>query len=273
MKFAVNVPNFGDFADPRRMAELAAVAERSGWDGFFVWDHIYVFPGNPVGDPWVQLAAVADATERITIGTMVTPLPRRRPWVVARQAVSIDQLSNGRFVLGVGIGHPPREEFGLFGEVVDARLRGAMLDEAIDIMVGLWAGEEFTYRGEHYQVGPVTFAPRPVQHPRIPIWVAGMWPNRRPFRRAARFEGVFPIKWSGDEIVAMGADDWTAVTDYVRSHRRTNEPFILTGYYLGGGSAELAMLERVGMDWVQVGSEPGESYDDFLAWVAKGPPT
>ena len=88
------------------MAELARVAERSGWDGFFVWDHIYFFAGNPVGDPWVQLAAVADATERLRIGTMVTPLPRRRPWVVARQAVTLDRLSDGRFVLGVGIGFP-----------------------------------------------------------------------------------------------------------------------------------------------------------------------
>lgn len=272
MKFAIYIPNFGEFADPRRMSELAAVAERSGWDGFFVWDHILVASGTVVGDPWIQLAAVADATSEMRIGTMVTPLPRRRPWVVARQAVSLDQLSDGRFVLGVGIGFPPRAEFGMFGEPIDARVRGDMLDEALDIIVGLWSGEEYAHDGEHYQLAPMTFRPTPVQQPRIPIWVAGTWPHRRPFRRAARFEGVFPLKDDGGDIGMLSAEDWGEVLGFVSDQRPDGGPFAVSGVYAGGGHEELAMLESAGVDWVHIGSEPGSSYDDFLMWIGKGPP-
>lgn len=273
MRFAVNVPNFGDFADPRRTAELAAVAERAGWDGFFVWDHMYVFPGNVVGDPWIQLAAVADATESVTIGTMVTPLPRRRPWVVARQAVSLDQLSNGRFVLGVGIGYPPREEFEMFGEVVDAPTRGDMLDEALDIIVGLWSGEEFSHVGEHFELEPVTFRPTPVQHPRIPIWVAGMWPNKRPFRRAARYEGVFPISIVTGEMGPMSGTELGEMHSFMEQHRPVNTPYETSVYYFGGGSGELAEFRDGSVDWVHVGGSPESTYDDVLAMVVSGPPT
>lgn len=272
MRFGVNVPNFGEFADPRRMAELSVVAERSGWDGFFVWDHMYVFPGNVVGDPWIQLAAVADATERLVIGTMVTPLPRRRPWVVARQAVSLDQLSGGRFVLGVGIGYPPREEFEMFGEVVDPVVRGDMLDEALDVIVGLWSGEAFTYDGDHYRLESMTFNPVPVQRPRIPIWVAGMWPNKRPFRRAARYEGVFPINISSGDMGPMTSGDLAAMHDFVRSHRPVNTPYQTSVYYFGGGADELAGLEQAGVDWVHVSGPRGSTYHDIVAMVASGPP-
>lgn len=267
MQFAVNVPNFGEYADPRTMAELAATAERSGWDGFFVWDHMMWFSGNVVGDPWVQLAAVADATSTIKLGPMVTPLPRRRPWVVARQAVSLDQLCEGRLILGVGIGFPPDTEFGLFGEVVDAKTRGDMLDEALEIIVGLWSGEEYVHEGTHYSLGPMTFLPRPVQHPRIPIWVAGFWPNKRPFRRAARFDGVFPIK-SGEGMDAMSSDDWSAMHAFIREHRPTNAPYETSSFHSG----TVTDLAEAGVDWVHVGSQEGTSYDDFLARVAAGPP-
>src|SRR5690606_38855182 len=114
MRFAVNLPNFGTFSNPRFMVDLGRIAEEAGWDGFFVWDHIVVGDGMPVADPWVLLGAVAGETERILIGTMVTPVPRRRPWVLARQATTIDHLSDGRLVLGVGIGFPPDIEFGTF---------------------------------------------------------------------------------------------------------------------------------------------------------------
>ncbi|MGB5732309.1 MAG: LLM class flavin-dependent oxidoreductase, partial [Acidimicrobiia bacterium] len=193
MKYAFNIPNFGSYADAAAVADLAAVAEQSGWDGFVVWDHIVIADGMPVGDPWVILTAVAMKTERIMIGPMVTPLPRRRPWVVARQTVTLDHLSGGRLVLGVGIGVPPEEEFGTFGEPTSVRERAERLDEALDVITGMWSGEPFSYDGTHYQVKETTFMPRPLQQPRIPIWVAGTWPNKGPFRRAARFEGVYPL--------------------------------------------------------------------------------
>jgi alkanesulfonate monooxygenase SsuD/methylene tetrahydromethanopterin reductase-like flavin-dependent oxidoreductase (luciferase family) len=162
VRYAISIPNFGEWADPRTMVELAREAEAAGWDGFFLWDHIrFSTSPLPVQDPWVLLAAIATVTERMTIGPMVTPLPRRRPWVVARQAVSLDHLSNGRVLLGVGIGEPVDVELTAFGEQGDRTVRAAMLDEALSIIAGLWSGEEFSFNGDHYQLAPMTFLPRP----------------------------------------------------------------------------------------------------------------
>lgn len=191
MKFGIYLPNFGPFGDARVLAGLAQDAERSGWDGFFIWDHIAGM-GLPMVDTWVALAAIALNTHRIRIGTTVTPLPRRRPWKVARETVSIDRLSEGRLILGVGIGGG-EWEWGDLGEQTDLKERGAMLDEALSILVGLWNGEPFKYDGQYFHVKDTQFLPRPVQSPRIPIWVGGFWPNKAPFRRAARWDGVFPL--------------------------------------------------------------------------------
>jgi alkanesulfonate monooxygenase SsuD/methylene tetrahydromethanopterin reductase-like flavin-dependent oxidoreductase (luciferase family) len=194
LRYAISIPNFGEWADPRTLVGLARGAEASGWDGFFLWDHIrFSATPLPVQDPWVLLAAIATVTERMTIGPMVTPLPRRRPWVVARQAVSLDHLSGGRAMLGVGIGEPIDVELTAFGEEDDVKVRAAMLDEALAILDGLWSGEEFSFTGAHYQLAPMTFLPRPVQQPRIPIIVAGTWPNRGPIRRAVRWDGMHPM--------------------------------------------------------------------------------
>jgi alkanesulfonate monooxygenase SsuD/methylene tetrahydromethanopterin reductase-like flavin-dependent oxidoreductase (luciferase family) len=201
MRYAISTPNFGDWADPRTMVSLARDAETSGWDGFFLWDHIrFSATPVPVQDPWVLLTAIATSTERVVIGPMVTPLPRRRPWVVARQAASIDHLSNGRMLLGVGLGEPRDVELGAFGEPTELKVLAARLDEGLAILDGLWSGEEFSFSGEHYQLAPMTFLPRPVQRPRIPIIVAGYWPNRGPIRRAARWDGMnalFPPQTEG----------------------------------------------------------------------------
>lgn len=224
VRFAVNVPNFGDYADARLIRSLAADAEASGWDGFFVWDHIVAWDANPVGDVWVHLAAAATATERIRLGPMVAALPRRRPWVVARQAVALDRLSGGRVTLGVGLGEPPGEEFAVFGEETDPRVRAAKLDEGLAVMTGMWTGEPFSFEGEHYRVEERTFLPRPAQEPRLPIWVAGAWPNRRPFRRAARFEGVAALALRDGELAPPSPDDVRALVGYVAEHRGSAEP-------------------------------------------------
>ena len=152
MKYGIDIPNFGYWADPRHVAEFAREIEEAGWDGLSIWDHLLLWPGNVVGDPWIALAAAAATTDRISLMMMVTPLPRRRPWKVAREANSLDQLSSGRFILGVGIGYPPEEEFGAFGEPTDDRLRADMLDEGLDVITGLWGGEPFSYEGDHYQL-------------------------------------------------------------------------------------------------------------------------
>lgn len=203
MRFALDVPNLGDFGDVRAIAEVAAAADACGWDGFFIWDHIAptFIPGPlpPAADTTVALTAIALATSRCRFGALVTPLPRRRPQKLARELASLDVLSGGRLVLGVGIGYPP-DEYTLFGEDGDARRRGDALDASLDALTRLWAGE------------PVAFLPRPVQQPRIPVWVAAMVPgNTRPLRRAARWDGVVPMGPDGtryvtaDEIAAMRA--------------------------------------------------------------------
>jgi alkanesulfonate monooxygenase SsuD/methylene tetrahydromethanopterin reductase-like flavin-dependent oxidoreductase (luciferase family) len=186
------VAPFGELSEPRRVAELAALAEERGWDGFFVWDHVaYRPPVRELADPWVTLAAVAMTTSRVVIGPLVTPIPRRRPHQLARETVTLDRLSGGRLVLGVGIGSDSTGEFapGFLGEEPSMRERARLLDEGLERLVSFWGGE---------------FEPLPVQRPRIPVWVASIWPARRPMRRAARWDGWFPISVPSPEDLAAG---------------------------------------------------------------------
>lgn len=273
MRFAINVPNFGEYFDPRLVARLAAEAEASGWDGFFVWDHINAAyePGTPLASPWIQLAAIALATERIRIGTMVTPLARRRPWTVARETVTLDHLSRGRLILGVGLGYPPELEFAAFGEDPDDRVRATRLDEALDVLAGLWSGEPFSYAGGHHRVTDVQFLPKPVQQPRIPIWVAAMWPSRRPLRRAARWDGVVPIH--GTELF-LTPERVADVVAYTASHRTSAAPFdVMLGLEVGDDLAEARdraqAYAEVGATWLQVGAG---SLAELRERVAAGPP-
>ena len=222
MRFGVSLPPFGDFADVRLLAETARRAEAVGWDGIFLWDHVFFDPSfHPMTDPWVALAAIAMNTSTIRLGTMVTPLARRRPWILARQTVAVDRASGGRLVLGVGLGDPAQWDFGFFGEQTDPRVRAAQLDEALDVLTGLWSGEPFAFDGQHFRVTEVQFRPTPVQSPRIPIWVGGQWPNRRPLRRAARFDGYVPMKIDG----GLQAEDWSEIMPLLRRLRPSGEPF------------------------------------------------
>lgn len=278
MKLGVNVPNFGAYADPRVFASLAVDTEEAGWDGLFVWDHMLVWSGNMVGDPWILLAAAAAATNRIALGPMVTPVPRRRPWKLAREAVTLDQLSDGRLILGAGIGYPPDPEFTAFGEPSDEITRGEMLDEGLEILAGLWTGQAFQHSGRHYQLEEMTFLPAPVQRPRIPIWIAGMWPNRRPFRRAARFEGVFPIK-SGDDMPMLEPSELVEIVRYVDEYRESEGPYEAVTYAdLRGEAGRAAELieqwSEAGATWIHIG--PGdfgmEPVETFRARIRTGPP-
>jgi alkanesulfonate monooxygenase SsuD/methylene tetrahydromethanopterin reductase-like flavin-dependent oxidoreductase (luciferase family) len=222
MRFGITLPPFADFSDPRALAELAHEAETAGWDGFFIWDHIFFDPTfHPVADPWVALAAVALNTQHLRIGTMITPIARRRPWKLARETVSLDLLSNGRLILGVGLGDPVQWDFGFFGEVTDPKTRARRLEEGLDILTGLWSGRPFSYQGDQYTVKEVTFRPTPLQSPRIPIWVGGWWPNKLPLRRAARWDGVCPAKWGG----SITPDEWLELLAYIQRHRTATAPF------------------------------------------------
>jgi alkanesulfonate monooxygenase SsuD/methylene tetrahydromethanopterin reductase-like flavin-dependent oxidoreductase (luciferase family) len=204
MRFGLDLPNFGDFSDVRLIAEIASAAEASGWDGVFIWDHIArstAFPpGLPFADVTVALTAIALATERVRFGTLVTPLPRRRPHKVAREFASLDQLSGGRVILGVGLGSPADSEYEAFGEDSDPRQRADVLDESLEVITALWKGQPVHHDGARLQVRTDAFLPRPVQEPRIPIWVGARWPAKpRPLRRAAAWDGFMPTAPSGSD--------------------------------------------------------------------------
>jgi alkanesulfonate monooxygenase SsuD/methylene tetrahydromethanopterin reductase-like flavin-dependent oxidoreductase (luciferase family) len=246
ISYGINVPNFGDYHRPRVLADLAASAEEAGWDGFFIWDHMV--GEMPFCDPTVALSAIALQTDRIRLGAMITPLPRRRPWKVAREMVSLDHLSGGRVIMGVGLGNPPTE-YSKFGEEPGARFRAEKLDESLDIITGLWSGEKFSYEGNHYRLEEVTFQPRPIQEPRIPIWVGGFWPNRPPFRRAARYDGVYPaMNWPD----ALTTAHLRTLLEYIGKHRKATGPYdVIVGGSTPGDPQRGA--EVVG-SWVEAGA-------------------
>jgi alkanesulfonate monooxygenase SsuD/methylene tetrahydromethanopterin reductase-like flavin-dependent oxidoreductase (luciferase family) len=245
------VAPFDELADPRLLAGLAADAEAAGWDGFFVWDHIvYSPPTSAVLDPWIVMAAIAMATEKIVTGALVTPLSRRRPHKLAREAVTLDLLSGGRLVLGVGLGSDRHRELSPFGEVVDARERAVLLDDALAKLQHYWDG---------------AFDPRPVQRPRIPIWAAARWPARRPVRRAARLDGLFPVDLPDpgalatlrDEIAAQRADEGLdGRYDLVVTNARGTDP---------------APWEAAGATWCLTGFGPQPRLADVRAAIKAGP--
>lgn len=226
MKFGLDVATAGDFADPRKLADLAAEAEQAGWDGFFVWDVVFAnqTSDEAVVDPWVTLAAIAMKTKRIRIGAFMTPLARRRPWQVARQTVTLDHLSNGRVVFGAALGYQALD-FVPFREDYDSKIRAEKLDEGLEVLTGLWTGETFRFRGKHFQVDNVKFLPKPVQSPRIPVWLAGGWPRRKPLDRAARWDGIYLMTVNQMTNTLLAPEEVGTIVAYLKAHRERVEPF------------------------------------------------
>jgi alkanesulfonate monooxygenase SsuD/methylene tetrahydromethanopterin reductase-like flavin-dependent oxidoreductase (luciferase family) len=247
VKRGIYVAPFDELVDPGTLAELATCAEQHGWDGFFLWDHVaYRPPVRALADPWVALAAIACATERLRLGTMITPLSRRRVQKLARETVTLDHLSRGRMTLGVGLGVEHNNELEPFGEVVDARERARLLDHGLERLNALWAGE---------------FQPSPRQQPRIPVWVAGRWPNRRPVQRAARWDGMFPTDLPGPDALAELAHEVREL--------RADEPFDLVIEVAPGDAAE--PWEAAGATWVLAGFGSQPRRDEVRAAIELGP--
>jgi probable F420-dependent oxidoreductase len=267
MRYALSVANVGTYADPRVTVELARTAEASGWDGLFVWDHLGFVWGPPAADPWVTLAAVAAQTSTIRIGTAVTPVARRRPQVLAQQVATLDVLSGGRVVFGAGLGGA-ESEFGRFGEPVDARVRAEKLDEGLDLLRRLWAGEEVRHRGAHYVADGVTLKPTPVQE-RLPIWIGGNRPAS--LRRAARWDG-----WLADSAdptgMTMSPDDVRTSLDAIRGARTSNEPFDVGVLGRSDHSDPARYAEAGATWWVENVHDRRGALDEMRALVDAGPP-
>jgi alkanesulfonate monooxygenase SsuD/methylene tetrahydromethanopterin reductase-like flavin-dependent oxidoreductase (luciferase family) len=248
---AIFVAPFDELADPRLLARLAADAEAAGWDGFFLWDHIvYSAPTSAVLDPWIVMAAIAMATERLITGPLVTPLSRRRPHKLARETVTLDLLSAGRLVLGVGLGSDRHGELSPFGEVAVPREQARLLDESLVKLEDYWAG---------------AFLPRPVQRPRIPIWAAARWPARKPVRRAARLDGLFPVELPAPDALAQ-------LRDEIAEQRRQED---LTGPFdlvvTGQPGTDPAPWEAAGATWALTGFGAQPKLADVRAAIAAGP--
>ena len=208
MRYGLSIPPFTDAAT---VVDLAVDAEAAGWEGVYLWDHMQWDTDLrlDVHDPWVLLGAIAARTERLRLGTLVTPLARRRPWVLAKQVTTLDHLSGGRAVLGVGLGVPGDSDFSDFGDPGEARARARVLDEGLELIDALLRGGPVEHRGEHFDV-TAELRPRPVQEPRPPIWVAATAPYQSSLRRSLRWDGAAPLAPNAvltpDELVAYVGD-------------------------------------------------------------------
>lgn len=253
MKFGLNLINFGDTGDPCLLADLARDAETAGWDGFFIWDHLMMPWPVPFADVTVALAAIALATSRIRFGAHVTPLPRRSLVKFARETASLDQLSGGRLSVGIGLGND--DESAHAGAQPDPRIRAAMLDEGLEVLSALWRGEAVTHDGPHYHIDTPPLLPTPIQRPRIPIWLGGMWPNRAPFRRAARWDGMLPGSRAVEPNAPFPLDMLREVVAYTRDQRTASGPFdvVITGCTPGDDPARaaetVAAYAQTGATW------------------------
>jgi alkanesulfonate monooxygenase SsuD/methylene tetrahydromethanopterin reductase-like flavin-dependent oxidoreductase (luciferase family) len=242
------------FAEPADLVELGVRAERAGWDGCLLWDHVLGSRemAMPMADPWVVLGALAVRTSRIRLGTAVTPVARRRPWKLARETVTVDRLSAGRLVLGVGLGEPPDAEYAAFGEPADRRVLAAMTDEGLEVLAGLWSGKELSLSGRYYRVERATFVPGPVQQPRVPVWIACTWPHRRPLERAARWDGMVVTSPTADGgIDELDAGDLAELVAEVRGRRPAGAPFEVAVVTPGVAAPELAgAYQQAGATWL-----------------------
>jgi alkanesulfonate monooxygenase SsuD/methylene tetrahydromethanopterin reductase-like flavin-dependent oxidoreductase (luciferase family) len=257
VRTALFIPLFDELSEPRVAVDIAVAAESAGWDGVFVWDHLmYRPPVERVADPWVVMSAMACATTRVALGPMVTPVPRRRPQVLARQTTTLDRLSNGRLIFGVGLGGDPGGELSRFDEEMDPRVRAKLLDDGLEHIDRWWRGEE---------ANGVRMLPQPVQQPRIPVWVASRFPNRAPVRRAARWDGWFPIG-------APSPDDLREQLAYAQELRGDDAgPWDVA--VQGLHDADPAPWVEAGATWWLVRFEPFELPADHVRKVAEaGPP-
>ena len=283
MKYGLLFANFGIYGDVHLLADLAQQAEEAGWSGVFLMDTL-CFEDGPTCDPWIALAAMAMRTRRIALGLQVAALSRRRPWKLVREAVTLDHLSGGRLILGVGAGTAYDRGFAAFGEEMDAKKRAAMLDESLEILPGLWSGKPFSFQGEHYHIDPITFLPPPVQTPGIPLWIGGMelgkgLLGKGLIERAARFDGVvsFPTDGTYAKLTPEKIHQLKRLLDQQRTDSR---PFDI----IAGGPAFKAVHNQRARTRLQAYAEAGATWFMEFIWgvrnlksvrtsIQQGPPS
>jgi alkanesulfonate monooxygenase SsuD/methylene tetrahydromethanopterin reductase-like flavin-dependent oxidoreductase (luciferase family) len=275
MRYALYTPNFGYFGEAATLAEFAAEAEAFGWDGFFIWDHLQWPQMEPAVDPWIALTAMAMRTKRIVLGPMITPLPRRDLAKLARETVSLDRLSGGRLILGLGLGWIHNPEWSGFGHETDLKIRGEMLDEGLSVLEALWSGEPVDHRGKYYKVVCDGFA-QAAQKPRIPIWLAGGWPSVKPFRRAAKWDGVMPMAKNAAEGGDLSPSEITDLKRFIRDQWDEDKPYeiVFDGTTENANDTSVvAEYAAAGATWWLEARDPWDmSKDELMARIRSGPP-
>jgi alkanesulfonate monooxygenase SsuD/methylene tetrahydromethanopterin reductase-like flavin-dependent oxidoreductase (luciferase family) len=264
MRHAIHVPLFGALADPHAFADIARAAEQAGWDGLFVWDHILspVAGEWEIADPWIALAGAAMVTDRIRLGPMVTPLPRRRVIKLARETVTLDRLSAGRLILGLGTGRDiAAREYSAFGDIGDPRQLGRVLDEGVAVLTALWAGETVTHHGAVI-VDDVRVVPGPVQRPRIPLWFGTNRATGRPIERAARYDGIFPL--------GMGVAGVARIAATIERIRGSREGFDIA--VAARPDQDLDDLRAAGATWAVHEFWPGDRPEQVLQLIERAKP-
>ncbi len=274
MRFGVYVPTSNEY-DVKMLTVLACEAEAAGWEGFFIWDNIMAtFDGTGVlADTTVALTAIALATEHIRFGALVTPIPRRRPWKVAKETATLDCMSGGRLVFGAGLGG--RWDMAPVGEFGPGTQRAEKLDEGLEVLAALWSGDPFDYSGKHFALEAARIAPAPVQRPRIPVWIAGHWPILAPFRRAARWDGVAPVR-AGHVFEGLTAAEIRECVEFVSMRRDSTSPFDVVFFHTSSererGRGLVAEYEEAGATWWLESTFPlTESLAEFRVRMRAGP--
>jgi len=289
VRYSINIPNFGDFADVDKIITLARAAEECGWDALFLWDHVVHDKarrrGVPFADPWVALTAVALSTERLRLGPLLTPVARRRPEQLAREVATLDRLSGGRVIFAAGLGAPIEDEFGSFGDHADAKQIAGRLDEGLELINRYWSGERVDHDGRYYQVRDVELLPTPVQRPRPPVWIGGYWPTRAPMRRAARWDGAVPLFHSAQHGVAPDPAEVADLVAFIAG-RRHGQAESMTGFEIVVGGTTpgdpaqaqtiIGPLAEAGATWwderMPQTDEDFMHFEPILRRVEQGPP-
>ena len=249
--------------------ELAVLADESGWDGVFVWE------GGFATEPWSLLSAMAMRTSRVRLGTMLTPLPWRRPWKLASQIVTLDQLSNGRAILAVGLGAVDTG-LGSYGEVTDLSSRAALLDEGIDLLAALMAGET-RFDGAHHHLdisASMIPTPKPVQQPRVPIWVVGAWPRPKSMTRVLRCDGLLPMTMGDEGARQSTPDELAEMLQWLDDHggRRPGFDVVVEGETEPGDASPVRRWDASATWWLET-RWASDDPEAARARIAAGPPT